>query len=213
MKRSNVNGGATLTKRDLGFLRLLDKEQYTGTFTLQPDQRDKLRKIIDLFEIIFHLIKACYEHFKKRKVNTGRAAIESLAAALKGKFPDVSLDFSKVNILKGTLAPHCGAMYHDENSDKLSFSWSLCTQCNSNQSDELMGMIYCPESREFWCEPNLGITRADGFCTIEVPVEFRDREVHVWLAYQSADQRSHSNSTYMGKILITNTKQDGKFQK
>ena len=76
-----------------------------------------------------------------------------------------------------------------------------------------MGMIYCPETREFWCEPNLGITRADGFCTIDVPAEFRHREVHVWLAYRSADQRSQSNSTYMGKVLIINTKQDGTFQK
>jgi hypothetical protein len=213
MKESNVNGGMALTKRELGFLRLLDRDQYTGTSILQPDQHDKLRKIIDLFEIIFYLLKACYEYFKKRKVNTGRVAIKSLAAALKGKFPDLSLDFSKVSILKGTLAPYCGAMYHDENSYKLNFSWSACTQRNSNQNDELMGMIYCPETREFWCEPNLGITRADGFCTIDVPAEFRDKELHVWLAYRSADQRSQSNSTYMGKVLITNTKQDGTFQK
>jgi len=85
-----------------------------------------------------------------------------------------------------------------------------CTQSNSNESDELMGMIYCPARHAFWCEPNLGITRADGFCTIDVPVEFAGSEVHVWLAYRSADGRENSASSYLGKVLITNTDHYGK---
>ena len=199
-----------LTKRDLGFLKLLDGGTYVSASTLQLDQRDKLRKIIDFFEIVFYLINACYQYVKKRKVKASKAAIENLANALTGEFPDVSLNFSKISILEGTLAPHCGAMHQNSGSNKLSFSWGRCTQSNSNESDELMGVIYCPERHAFWCEPNLGITRADGFCTIDVPVEFAGSEVHVWLAYRSADGRSNSNSSYMGKVLISNTDHYGK---
>jgi hypothetical protein len=206
MKRLTINAGINLTKKDLGFLKLLGKGHFIRTSTLRADQHDRLQKIIGLFEIIYHLISACYKYFKNRKAHTGKAAIESLATALKGEFPDVSIDFSKVCILKGSLAPYCGAMYHSEHSDKLSFSWPPCTQCNSNPGDELMGMIYCPEIREFRCEPNPGITRADGFCTIDVPLEFLGREIHVWLAYRSADQQSYSDSAYMGKVLITKTR-------
>lgn len=205
MKRLKIHEGTALTKKDLSFLKLLGKEHFTRTSTLQADQHDRLRKIIGLFEIIFNLISACYKYFKNRKAHTGKAAIESLAAALKGEFPDVSIDFSKVSILKGPLAPYCGAMYQDGNSDKLSFSWAVCTQSNSNQDDQLMGMIYCPEIRAFRCEPNLGITRADGYCTMDVPPEFLGMEIHVWLAYRSADQQNYSDSAYMGKVLIIKT--------
>ena len=203
MKTTNNRAQAPLTKRDISFLKFLDHGSYTSASTLQLPQRDKLRMIIDFFDIILYLVETCYRHFKKRKANAGRAAIENLANALTGKFPDVSIDYSKVNILGGNLASPCGAMYQNPGSSKLSFSWSKCTQSNSNLDDELMGMIYCPERHEFWCEQNLGITRADGFCTLDVPVEFEGSEVHVWLAYRSADGKSNSNSSYMGKVLIS----------
>lgn len=202
MKTTNSKTETLITKRDISFLKFLDHGSYTSASTLQLPQRDKLRKIIEFFDIILYLLEACYRHFKKKRANAGRAAIENLANALTGKFPDVSIDFSKVNILAGSLAAPCGAMHQNYGSSKLSFSWSACTQRNSNQSDELMGMIYCPERHEFWCERNLGIIRADGFCTIDPPAEFEGREVHVWLAYRSADQKQNSNSSYMGKALI-----------
>ncbi|MGV3684474.1 MAG: DUF6266 family protein [Daejeonella sp.] len=202
MKTQHSKSKSLLTKRDLSFLKFLDHGSYTSASTLQLPQRDKLRKIIEFFDIILYLLEACYRHFKKKRANAGRAAIENLANALTGKFPDVSIDFSKVNILAGNLASPCAAMHQNYGSSKLSFSWSACTQRNSNQSDELMGMIYCPDRHEFWCEPNLGIIRADGFCTIDPPQEFEGREVHVWLAYRSADQKQNSNSSYMGKALI-----------
>ncbi len=203
MKTQNQKAHGSLTKRDISFLKFLDHGSYTSASTLQLPERDKLRKIIDFFDIILYLIETCYQLIKKRKTNAGRAAIENLSNALTGKFPDVSIDFSKVNLLGGNLASPCGAMHYNEGSSRLSFSWSKCTQCNSNLDDELMGMIYCPKRHEFWCEQNLGITRADGYCTLDIPVEFEGSEVHVWLAYRSTDHRDNSNSSYMGKVLIS----------
>ncbi|SKB64196.1 DUF6266 family protein [Daejeonella lutea] len=209
MKNTNTKGQTPLTRRDISFLKFLDNGTYSGTSTLQLPQRDRLRKIIDFFDIVFYLIDACYQLLKKRK-NAGRAAIENLANALTGKFPDVSLDFSKVNILGGSLASPCATMHQNYGSSKLSFSWSRCTQCNSNESDELMAMIYCPERHEFWCEQNLGITRGDRFCTLDVPMEFDNKQVHVWLAYRTADGRENSNSSYMGEVLIR-LEEDGEY--
>lgn len=205
MKTPNYRGHAPLTKRDIEFLKFLDKGTNPGTATLYLPERDKLRKIIDFFEILFYLLDACYQYFKKRRANAGGAAIRNLTNALTGEFPDVSIDFSKVSILEGPLALPCGAMHHTDGSNLLSFSWCACTQSNSNQNDELMGLIYCPELHQLWCEQNLGIRRADKFCTIEAPGEFEGKEVHVWLAYRSADQRSYSNSSYMGKVFISKT--------
>lgn len=197
MKRSNSSGEAPLSKRDINFLRFLDQSYPAGS-TMQLGQRDKLRMIIDIFETIVFLIRAVYKHLKKKKTDAGAAAIDNLAKAITGEFPNVSIDFSKVSILSGDLASPCGSMHHIPGSDKLSFSWGNCAQCNSNRTDELMAMIYRPDTSEFWCEQNLGITRADGFCTIDVPANFHGASVHVWLAYRSADQKEYSDSRYMG---------------
>lgn len=201
MKNTTTKSPGTLTKRDITFLKFLDDGTYSGTSTLQLPHRDRLQAIIALFDILFYIIDACYQLLKKRK-NAGKAAVENLANALTGRFPDVTLDFSKVKILGGSLAAPCASMHQNYGSSKLSFSWSRCTQCNSNESDELMAMIYCPERHEFWCEQNLGITRGDRFCTLDVPMEFDAKKVHVWLAYRSVDGRDNSNSSYMGEVLI-----------
>ncbi len=210
--RKHLSREATLTKRDLGFLKLLDRGSFSSATTLQLTQRDKLRKIIDLFETVYFLINACYQFIRKRRVQANKSAIANLANALRGEFPDIGLDFSKISILEGRLAPYCGSIHQNFGSSRLNFSWARCTQENSNESDELMAIIYCPAQHAFWCEQHLGITRADGFCTIESPVEFAGSEVHVWLAYRSADGRSISNSAYMGKVLISNNEPYGKFE-
>lgn len=211
MEQSKSRGGVPLIKRDQGFLRFISQGSYSNVSTLQLAERDNLRKILDFFGIIFYLVDAVYRHLKKGKTNVTRTTIENVANALTGKFPDVSFDFSRVNLLGGTLASPSATMHHIEGSNQLDFSWSVCTQCNSNKSDELMAMIYCPATEGFWCEQTLGITRADGFCTIDVPYDLRGSEVHVWLAYRSADKQSNSNSSYMGKVFIPKTEDHGKF--
>src|SRR5688500_8088459 len=112
MKTTNSKN-PTLSKRDIGFLRFLDKGTYSRAATLQLPEPDKLKKIIHFFDILFYLIEACYQHFQKRKTNAGRAAIKNLTSALTGKFPNVSIDFSKVILLEGTLAPPSGTMHHN----------------------------------------------------------------------------------------------------
>lgn len=211
MKTSNSRGPVPLTRKDQGFLKFISQGSYSNVSTLQLAERNNLRKIIDFFGLIFYLVDAVYNHLKKRKVNATKTTIENVANALTGKFPDVGFDFSKVNLLCGNLASPSAAMHHEEGSDKLDFSWSVCTQCNSNRNDELMAMIFCPATEGFWCEQNLGITRADGFCTIDVPFDFQGHEVHVWLAYRSADRRSNSNSSYMGKVFVSKSNDHGEF--
>lgn len=197
MKRLNSRADVALSKKDIGFLQFLDQPYSIGS-TMQLDQRNKLRLIIDLFEIVVSLINAVRKHLKKRKTDTGASALDSLAQAMQGDFPNVRLDFSKLSLLRGTLALPCGSMYSHPDTERLSFSWATCIQINSNSNDELMAMIYCPDNHDFWCEQNLGITRADGFCTIDVPVEFKGAGIHVWLAYRSKDLKEQSDSTYMG---------------
>ncbi len=197
MKRLNSRADVALSKMDIGFLQFLDQPYSRGS-TMQLDQRNKLRLIIDFFEIIVFLINAVRKYLKKRKTDTGALALDSLAQAMQGDFPNVRLDFSKLSLLRGTLAPPCGSMYSHPDRERLSFSWATCVQINSNSNDELMVMIYCPDKHEFWCEQNLGITRADGFCTIDVPVQFKGAGIHVWMAYRSNDLKEQSDSTYMG---------------
>lgn len=204
MKKSHLSIEVPLSKTDNGMLKFLHQESTNPVSTMQLPQGDKLRMIAEIIESIFFLIDACYKHFKRRKVNQTRAVRDNFSKSVTGEFPNLRIDFSKVIILNGSLAPPCATMTQAENSNKLSFSWTACTQKNSNQTDELIGMIYCPETAKFWCDKNLGITRAEGFCTIDVPEILKGNEVHVWLAYRSADQRSYSDSSYMGKVLTNN---------
>lgn len=211
MRKQQQRGLVALTKRDLGFLSFLDQPFSHGS-KIRLDQRDRLRAILSLFEIIFSLISIVSKSLKRKKVPVADTALENLARAITGEFPDVSIDYSRISILNGKLAAPCGSMFVVPETDKLDFSWATCTQMNSHGSDELMAMMFCPASRDFWFEPNLGITRKEGFCTVDVPEEFRKKETHVWLAYRSADGNELSDSSYMGccGIPITRHGNNGK---
>src|SRR6476661_4961385 len=113
MKTQNSTGQRALTKRDISFLKFLDNGTYSATSTLQLPQRDRLRKIIDFFEIVYYLIDSCYQLLKKKRTSVGKVAIENLANALTGKFPMVRIDFSKIIILQGKLAAPCATMYQN----------------------------------------------------------------------------------------------------
>lgn len=208
MKTTNSTAQAPLSKRDLEFLEFLDQPYGAGS-TIQLGQRNKLRAIIGFFELLVFLIKAVYKHLRKKKADAGAEALDNIARAITGDFPDLSIDFSKVLILSGELAPPCGTMHHMPGSGKLNFSWGNSVHRNSSSTDELIAMIFRPATSSFWCEPNLGIRRADAFCTIDVPEEFEGGELHVWLAYRSADQRYFSDSAYMGRVVL-NHEGDGK---
>ena len=201
MKTSKSRAQVPLSKKDINFLTFLDQSYAPGS-TMRLAERSKLRMIIDFFEVLSKLIGAAYKLLAKKKIDVGATALDNIARAISGEFPDLSIDFSKVSILCGELAAPCGTMHHMPGSVKLNFSWGTCIQCNSNRSDQLMVMIYRPATREYWFEPTLGVTREDGFCTIDVPQSFGGAEIHVWLAYRSADQTVYSNSSYMGKVLI-----------
>jgi hypothetical protein len=210
MKTSKIKNTEAVSKTGIRFLRSLRPRVSPQGTTVQVPKSSKLSMIIKLFDILVYLFEACSKHLQNRKVSAYRAASDNLKTAMEGEFPKLSIDFSKVSILSGTLAAPSATMNQNNRSNKLNISWAECTQCNSNKNDELIGIMYCPEREGFWCEQNLGITRADEYCTIDVPSVFEGRDVHVWLAYRSADHKFYSNSAYMGKVFISNTKSYGK---
>ena len=182
------------------YLRSLQKKPDNAPTEKQLIHRNKFALVMGFLRPIAPIIDEIYRKINRKKTGTRVAANQIFHEALKGEYPNMAIDYSRVLLIRGSLAAPDATMTYVAGSNELDFSWSPCTQPNSYHNDELLGFIYCPALNEFWYDLNLGIRRDDEFCTIQIPDLFCGRDIHVWLAYRSADQRAYSNTRYMGGI-------------
>ena len=119
--------------------------------------------------------------------------------ALIGEYPNLEIDYSKVNLIRGGLRRVMGTMNYVAGTNELDFNWSS-ERWNCIPNDLLLVLIYSSLQNEFWYNLSMDVYRDQEFCTIPIPRDFIGHEIHVWLGFQSVDKRSFSDSVYMGKI-------------
>jgi len=146
------------------------------------------------------LINESYRRINPKKSGMQLSVQQLLKEALKGVYPNIEIDPSKVSLIRGNLPAPTGNMTYVARTNELDFHWSQVSNVFQNSADELGILIWCRTLNEFYSKLNPGVRRDQEFCTIPIPLEFKGQEIHVWLFYRSADHRSYSNSTYMGQV-------------
>lgn len=149
---------------------------------------------------ISSLINESYRKINPKKPGLQFSIRQLLKEALTGVYPHVEIDPSKVILIRGNLAAPTGNMTYVARTNELDFYWLQISNDYQNLSDELGILIWCRALNEFYSKRNLGVRRGQEFCTIPIPLEFKGKEIHVWLFYRSPDHRFFSNTTYMGQV-------------
>jgi hypothetical protein len=86
-----------------------------------------------------------------------------------------------------------------EDNSKLQFSWSGDYVDRANARDQIMVLVYNPESRTAIQEVH-GAFRETGSQLIDIFHEFTGQVIHVYAAFIAADRSRQSNSVYLGEF-------------
>lgn len=164
-------------------------------------QRAKFELVYRFLHSAEGIINSSYKLINRKKTGRGVTFRQILAEAIRGEYPDLEIDYSKVKLIRGQLSSPHGTCVQAEKPDRLNFSWSSFPQMHIDPTDELIVLFYCNSLKKFCCNQDLGIRRSDKCCTIRVPEMFAGRECCVWLAYRSALQNAFSDSVYLGKVF------------
>jgi hypothetical protein len=121
--------------------------------------------------------------------------------AITGTYPDFKIDYSKVQVTRGTLPRSKDPVVSAEANHIIKFTWTNnAGRKLAKANDQAILVAYCPELNE--TDYVFGPARDVATGTIDVS-EFAGKQVHVWISFMSANGKLLANSTYAGELTIT----------
>ena len=84
----------------------------------------------------------------------------------------------------------------------INISWGLEGVKKRSLSDQLMVLVYHPESLEALQWIYDGVFRHEQYFSISYPEKFNGLECDVYIGFVAADRSSQSDSQYLGKVSL-----------
>jgi hypothetical protein len=106
---------------------------------------------------------------------------------------------SKVKVSNGDLALSANLSVSLEENHLLQFSWSKDYVDGTNARDQIMVLVYQPESRTAIQEIH-GAFRETGSQVLDILNAFAGQVIYVYAAFIAADRSRQSNSVYLGEF-------------
>lgn len=194
-KVGNVVGGSW---KGIDYLRIKPSKVANPRSTGQVNQRNKFTVSLEFLQPNIDFVKVGYKNFAVKKSEFNAAMSYVLNNGITGLAPDFMVDYQEALLSRGTLATPDSASTDLATAGEVSFTWSDNTAGgNANVDDKAMVLVYNPTKKEsaFILD---GAGRADGAQTLSIPSSYSGDEVHMFMAFLSADGERVSNSVYLG---------------
>ncbi|TDQ09977.1 DUF6266 family protein [Pedobacter metabolipauper] len=162
----------------------------------QIANQEKFR-FVSQFLVPFHrFINTGYLNLSNEQTEINLAHAATFHDAVLGVHPDLSIDYSKVQISKGKLAPlqDLSGMLVDQRI--LSLNWTMSYDFGASFDDQLIVAIYCPELHD--TDGFIGgTTRAMQKCSFSFKRKFEGKILHVYVGLISLNRKKIANSFYL----------------
>ena len=170
--------------------------------TAQQDQRVRMGIIINFLSPLKAFLRIGFKKHAIKMSAFNAATSYNLAHAIRGRYPNYLVDYSKVMVSQGK---HTGALNPEINSStngQIEFTWKDNSSANGAlRDDKAVLVVYNPE-KKLAITSLAGNSREDGSQVITLPVNFAGDEVQCYIAFQNANQTVISDSGFAGSILV-----------
>ncbi|WP_411971313.1 DUF6266 family protein [Sphingobacterium sp. Lzh-3] len=187
--------------KSINYLKGLPKKRTKGMSEEQLIQQERFLKISKFLMPITPILQVGFGLAKSDKMTPNNVALQqNIAQAISGTYPNFSLDYSKIEISKGSYL-NGGSMEAAVGAGIVSLSWdtALSTLYNTKADDQVIILIYQPEKDEFMTTPTPP-TRANGTVDIQIPSHLLGGKAHVWIFFTDRKAEKVSKSTYLGEF-------------
>ncbi|WEK20921.1 MAG: DUF6266 family protein [Candidatus Pedobacter colombiensis] len=200
-KIGNVVGS---TWKKIPYLRLLpDKTEITKPAT--PGQiacREKFRFVQEWLVPFYPYVTVGFKNFAKDKTEINAAFSANYKLATVGAYPDLSIDYSKVVLSKGSLPGLFNAKARlSANARELELSWESNYNDDSSFDDLLILTIY---NRELKIIDGFigGVRRTDLKCSLKLIPKLLGKSLDVYVSVISLNGKKVANSEYLGRVEV-----------
>ena len=174
------------------------KKKYKATpkqLLNQQKFRFGMKLVNDFRELLFLSVE-----FEKGQSSASSAMRTLLNDAITGVHPNLSVDYSKMLVAKGSLPPVTGATVESTGTG-IKFSWTDETDTVHRyhyQNNSIL-VVYCPDTNDVFYDLN-GPKRFLLSGELKLSDYWKGKLLHTWLAFRSADSKLKSNSVYTGEL-------------
>ncbi len=199
-KVGNVVGSSW---RGIDYIRSLPKKSSKPASEDQMAQRMRFRMTTAFLKSIKDILKIGFSDSKQRgRLGYNVAFQHFVNHAIQGDYPAITVDYSKVSIASGGLAPLMGLTAEESAPQVLSINWeTLLNRFNAFADDEVVVLLYNVEENFFSIYE--GLTRADATLDITLPASYTGKTIVGWSFNIHRDGQLTSNSQYLGEFIVS----------
>lgn len=185
--------------RGIPYIRAKSSKPVSNT-PAQQTQRSKFGLVVSFVGHILPVIKAGFKQGSKDMPERNAAISYLMKNAVRGKKPDIRIDYAAVLVGRGNLPVPQEATAERTSDNQLAFQWHYNAELSVKRaSDEVLALAYFPEVQQgVWSTGDLAV-RADGELTLALPESAAEKPMHVYLAFAAADGSDASDSVYLGE--------------
>ncbi len=184
------------------YMKSLPKPSSKKPSDKQMIQRGKLGLCTGFLKPISFLVNLGFKNVAKGQTGFNTATSLMIERAITGEYPDLAIDYSKVLISSGNLSIPSDVKATSTEAGKISFIWANnSTSGLASETDKAILLVHSPE-KSLYQSLTDGASRDSGGQILPVP-DFVGQEVHIWMAFISADGKTLSGSVYVNSLTVT----------
>jgi hypothetical protein len=184
------------------YIKGLPKKSKKKPTASQVACRSKFGYTSSFLKTFTEIVKITFKHYPGGKTAQSSAHSYLMNKAVKGEFPDFTIDYSAVLLSYGDLPAEDSIELIQEGNGILSFSWkNSWNGKKARHSDSFMVIVYEPRERILQGGTSIG-SRGQGKADLKLPEYLLGKLVQVYIAFISDDRKLCSNSKYLGEITV-----------
>ena len=187
------------TWKDITYIRQVSKKTKKPRTPAQIANQEKM-KYVNKFLVPFHpFINVGFKNEAVQKTEISVAFSIVFKQAVTGTYPNFGIDYSKVMVSMGNLPVMNQPTIELTAKNLLKLRWLKETDLDAKYSDQVMLVVYCPETH-----------KADGLtggfkrnaleCTFELHKSYVGKTLEIYVGMTSFNRDQISNSIYLGRI-------------
>ncbi len=163
-------------------------------------QQKKFGLVTSFLRSLTPLLRDTFASSSSKMSGFNAATAYTLKNAVKGDFPDYSIDFSLVLVSRGSL-PGAVKPVASVNGTAVHFTWQDNSGTgNAVKNDPVVVVVYSPAKQQALFITHTA-TRSSATVDIDVS-QFRGDDVHTYIAFLATDASDASDSLYTGKLTM-----------
>lgn len=184
---------------DIDYIRSLQRKSNKLASPAQVDQQFKFGMTQSIVSAMREAVLVGFQHCKKNETPVNAALSYNLAYAITGVSPNFTINFPFLSFSYGKLAGASDQSVTAAAAALLKVEWAVLG--NANGTDTATIVVYNPAKQQFVIMKNAAMRSALEY-DIQMPLDYTEDVVHVYISFVSPDGKVVSNTAYVGQVTV-----------